>query len=172
MEALVQEKILSSFVNEVSVESETIKPINVDIKTINVTRMVQIETMVTNDGDYFIKYGGFPTSGNYNAIEVYSINSLDNNKAVYIFDDIKIDNHSVYINKLKQSEDGRAIIVRAYEFGNTRTNTKLSFGFPVDKVVRCNMLEEELEEFCMGQGGLPFAIKPFEVVTFKIFAKE
>ena len=36
MEALVQEKILSSFVNEVSVESETIKPINVDIKTINI----------------------------------------------------------------------------------------------------------------------------------------
>ena len=58
MEALVQEKILSSFVNEVSVESETIKPINVDIKTINVTRMIQIKTMVTNDGDYFIKYGG------------------------------------------------------------------------------------------------------------------
>ena len=107
MEALVQEKILSSFINEVSVESETIKPINVDIKKINVTRMAQIKTMVTNDGNYFIRYGGFPTSGNYNAIEVYSVNSLDNNQALYIFDTLQIDNHSFYIRDMKQSEDGR-----------------------------------------------------------------
>ena len=114
MEALVQEKILSSFVNEVSVESETIKPINVNIKTINVTRMVQIKTMVTNDGDYFIRYGGFPKSGNYNAIEVYSVNSLDNNQAVYVFDGLQIDNHSFYIRDMKQAEDGRFYAIGYY----------------------------------------------------------
>lgn len=114
MEALVQEKILSSFVNEVSVESETIKPINVDIKTINVTRMLQIKTMVTNDGDYFIKYGGWPRSGNYNAIEVYSVNSLDNNQAVYVFDGLQIDNHSFYIGDMKQAEDGRFYAIGYY----------------------------------------------------------
>lgn len=114
MEALIQEKILSSFVNEVSVESETIKPINVDIKTINVTRMIQIKTMVTNDGDYFIKYGGWPRSGNYNAIEVYSVNSLDNNQAVYVFDGLQIDNHSFYIRDMKQAEDGRFYAIGYY----------------------------------------------------------
>lgn len=114
MEALVQEKILSSFVNEVSVESETIKPINVDIKTINVTRMTQIKTMVTNDGNYFIRYGGSPTSGNYNAIEVYSVNSLDNNQAVYIFDTLQIENHSFYIRDMKQAEDGRFYAIGYY----------------------------------------------------------
>ena len=79
--------------------------------------------------------------------------------------------NNVAVDTIKQSEDGRATIVRAYEFGNTRTNTKLSFGFQVEKVVRCNMLEEELEELCMEHGELPFAIKPFEVVTFKIYVK-
>ena len=79
--------------------------------------------------------------------------------------------NNVAVDTIKQSEDGKAIIVRAYEFGNTRTNAKLSFGFPVEKVMRCNMLEEELEELCMEHGELPFVIKPFEVVTFKIYAK-
>lgn len=114
MEALVQEKILSSFVNEVSVESETIKPINVDIKTINVTQMILVNTMVTNDGDYFIKYGGHPRSGNYNAIEVYSVNSLDNNQAVYVFDGLQIDNHSFHIRDMKQAEDGRFYAIGYY----------------------------------------------------------
>ena len=107
MEALVQEKILSSFVNEVSVESATIQPINVDINSVNVTSMRWNKTMTTNDGNYFIKYGGFATAGNYNAIEVYSVNSLDNNQALYIFDNLQIDNHSFYIRDMKQSEDGR-----------------------------------------------------------------
>lgn len=119
MEALVQEKILSSFVNEVSVESETIKPINVDIKKINVTRMIQSNTMTTNDGNYFIRYGGFPNNGDYyNAIEVYSINSLDNNSSVYIFTNLKIDNHIFHINKMKQSEDGRFYAAGRYYDGN------------------------------------------------------
>lgn len=107
MEALVQEKILSSFVNEASAESATIQPINIDINRTNVTRMVQNHTMISNDKNYFIRYGGFVTSNSYNAIEVYSANSLDNNNALYVFDNLKIDNHSVQIRELKQAEDGR-----------------------------------------------------------------
>lgn len=119
MEALVQEKILSSFVNEVSAESSTIQPINVDIKTTNVTRMIQSNTMTTNDGNYFIRYGGFPNNGNYyNAIEVYSVNSLENNNAVFTFTNLKIDNHIFYINKMKQSEDGRFYATARYYDGN------------------------------------------------------
>lgn len=119
MEALVQEKILSSFVYEMAEEYTTKLPININNVMTNVTRMPQLKTMTTNDGNYFIRYGGFPNIGYYNAIEVYSVNSLDNNEAVYIFDDIKIDNHSVYINKLKQSEDGRFYGIGRYYDGTT-----------------------------------------------------
>lgn len=107
METLVQEKILSSFVNEVSAESATIQPINIDINSVTTNTMRWHKTMITNDGNYFIKYGGFPRTGNYNAIEVYSVNSLDNNQAVYVFDSLQIDNHTFYIRDMKQSEDGR-----------------------------------------------------------------
>ena len=107
METLVQEKILSSFVNEVSAESATIQPINIDINSVTTNTMRWHKTMITNDGNYFIKYGGFPRTGNYNAIEVYSVNSLDNNQAVYVFDSLQIENHTFYIRDMKQSEDGR-----------------------------------------------------------------
>ena len=58
MEPLVKEKILEQFVNEVPRESATIQPINVDIKRINATTMPVIQTLTTNDNNYFIRYGG------------------------------------------------------------------------------------------------------------------
>ena len=125
MEALVQEKILSSFVNEVSAESSTIAPINVDINRVDVTRMIFHKTLTTNDGNYFIKYGGYPMSGAYNAIEVYSVNSLDNSEAVYVFSDIEIDGHTVYINELKQAEDGRFYGIGEYLVQNEDTYSYL-----------------------------------------------
>lgn len=107
MEALVQEKVLSQFVNNITPESSIIQPINIDINRINVSRMIWNKTMTTNDGSYFIKYGGYPRTGNYNAIEVYSGNSLDNNQAVYVFNNLQINNHPFYIRDMRQAEDGR-----------------------------------------------------------------
>lgn len=120
MENLVKEKILEQFVNEVPAESATIQPINVDIKSTDVTRMLNISTMKTNDGNYFIRYGGASTAGSYNAIEVYSVDSLDNNVAVYIFDNLQIENHTFFINQMKQSKDGRFYAIARYNDG---TNT-------------------------------------------------
>lgn len=107
MEALVQEKVLSQFVNNITPESSIVQPINIDINRTNVSRMIWNKTMTTNDGNYFIKYGGYPRTGNYNAIEVYTVNSLDNNQAVYVFDNLQINNHHFYIRDMKQAEDGR-----------------------------------------------------------------
>lgn len=127
METLVKEKILEQFVKEVPRESATIQPINVDIKSTDVTRMTTINTMKSNDGNYFIRYGGFVTSSSYNAIEVYSVNSLDNNAAIYVFDNLQIDNHTFFIQKMKQSEDGRFYAVAQYNDGSNRTNYLIIF---------------------------------------------
>lgn len=127
METLVKEKILEQFVNEIPRESATIQPINVDIKSTDVTRMTNINTMKTNDGNYFIRYGGFVTSSSYNAIEVYSVDSLDNNAAIHVFDNLQIDNHTFFIQKMKQSEDGRFYAVAQYYDGSTSTNYLIIF---------------------------------------------
>ena len=127
METLVKEKILEQFVKEIPTESATIQPINVDIKSTDVTRMTTISTMKTNDGNYFIRYGGFVTSSSYNAIEVYSVDSLDNNAAIYVFDNLQIDNHTFFIKKMKQSEDGRFYAVAQYYDGTNTTNYLIIF---------------------------------------------
>lgn len=127
METLVKEKILEQFVNEVPRESATIQPINVDIKSTDVTRMTTISTLKTNDGNYFIRYGGFVTSSSYNAIEVYSVDSLDNNAAIYVFDNLQIDNHTFFIQKMKRSEDGRFYAVAQYNNGSSSTNYLIIF---------------------------------------------
>lgn len=127
METLVKEKILEQFVKEVPRESATIQPINIDIKSTDVTRMTNINTMKSNDGNYFIRYGGFVTSSSYNAIEVYSVDSLDNNAAIYVFDNLQIDNHTFFIQKMKQSEDGRFYAVAQYNDGSSRTNYLIIF---------------------------------------------
>lgn len=127
METLVKEKILEQFVNEVPRESATIQPINVDIKSTDVTRMTNMNTMKSNDGNYFIRYGGFVTSSSYNAIEVYSVDSLDNNAAIYVFDNLQIDNHTFFIKKMKQSEDGRFYAVAQYYDGTNRYNYLIIF---------------------------------------------
>lgn len=115
METLVKEKILEQFVNNINNEETIKKPQNISISTMNVTNnMAAIKTLTSNDGNYFIRYGGYATSGVYNAIEVYSIDSLHNNSAKYIFNNIKINNNSVYIKDLKQDEDGRFYGIGSY----------------------------------------------------------
>jgi hypothetical protein len=116
METLVQQKILSSFTNEVPTESATVQPTNVSISQINAEHMTHQKTLITNDNAYFIRYGGYVSGNLYNAIEVYSTNSLTNEKAEYVFDSIKIAGNNIYLQELKQQTDGRF-----YGIGNYRS---------------------------------------------------
>lgn len=119
MEALVKQKVLSQLVNSLTPETSIVQPINIDVENMNVDRMIQTRTMVTNDENHFIRYGGFSTAGSYNAIEVYSLDSIKKNQAVYIFDNITIQGRSIQIRDLKQDEDGRFYSVgRAYDGTN------------------------------------------------------
>ena len=121
MEALVQEKILSQFVNTLTPQTSIVQPINVNINDINISKMIFFKTMKTNDGNFFIRYGGYPVAGSYNAIEVYSVSSLDNNQPVYSFNNIKIEGNDIYIENLKQDSDGRFYGVGYYMIENEGT---------------------------------------------------
>lgn len=139
MEAIVQEKILSQFVNDLTPETSIIRPVNVDFTSLNVERMNQYETMITNDKKYFIRYGGFLTSGSYNAIEIYSIDSMDDNAAVYVFDNIVVDNKKIQLTDLKQDSDGRFYGVGRYFDGtNNYTYMVIFNNFIQDGVLKVN----------------------------------
>lgn len=107
METIIKENILKDIMNGHSDETGKSIPVNVDIKKISVSNMTFSKTLITNDNSYFIRYGGDPLGNSYNAIEVYSSSSLDDNTSLYTFDSIKIGSNLIYIIDMKQSKDGR-----------------------------------------------------------------
>ena len=75
---------------------------------------------------------------------------------------------NVIIDTVKQSEDGKNIVLRVYENHNRTTDTVLTFAKPVKAAWLCNMLEENQGQAALENGGIALHIKPFEVQTLRI----
>lgn len=78
---------------------------------------------------------------------------------------------NVIIETVKKAEDSDSIIVRLYETWNSRTETEISFGFPVSTVSACNLMEEKDEPLTLSDNILSMTFKPFEIKTLKITPK-
>lgn len=140
MENSIKQAMLAEFVRPISSQSVDIQPINIDINTVSVeTNMTSHRIMKTRDEKYVIKYGGFSRDTYYNAIEVYSVDSLDNNTAEFIFSNFLIEGHIVYITSLKQSSDGRFYGRGQYYDGSNFTYYLIIFNnFIQDGVLKIN----------------------------------
>ena len=79
-----------------------------------------------------------------------------------------VNNPAVVIDTVKQAEDSKSIIVRLYESHGTRGQVKLTSGLPVQRVTRCNFLEEDEAKLMWHNGGVTFAVRPFQIVTLKL----
>ena len=75
---------------------------------------------------------------------------------------------AVVIDTVKQAEDSRAIIVRMYESHGARGRVRLTSALPVRKATRCNFLEEDEAPVAWRNGGVTFAVRPFQIVTLKL----
>jgi alpha-mannosidase len=76
----------------------------------------------------------------------------------------------VVLETVKKAEDDNAWIVRLYECKQYRSNAvTISFGKPIKKAVETNLLEEEKASITHHGSQMTFAIKPFEIKTFKIW---
>ncbi len=76
----------------------------------------------------------------------------------------------VMIETVKQAEDGTGLIIRIFEYSNWRGRINLTFGCPLVKVSRCNLLEETVEELKieLDPQVVTLPIKPYEIVTLKV----
>lgn len=74
------------------------------------------------------------------------------------------------IDTVKKAEDSEDIIVRLYESQGTHGVIRLMSTLPVASARRCNLLEDDDEgkPLPWTDSGLEFAVKPFEIVTFKL----
>lgn len=101
----MEENLLKYITGQGTPTTEDIEPQNVLENTITLDGYYDggQESLITNDNNYFIIYGA-PGRYSNSTIEVYNINSLDNEEYLYKFG---IDDVGYQIIDLEQDEDGR-----------------------------------------------------------------
>ena len=112
----MEENLLKYFTNNNNYTTEIVQPTNIDNGIVSDLPSMEYfrYSMVTNDGNYFIRYGGYPHEGNYNAIEVYNNDSIKSGQPLNIFSNLTIYGHTFTVQDMKQDEDGRFYAVGEY----------------------------------------------------------
>lgn len=128
-------------------------------------------------------YSIYPHGGDYRGAGVVQMAYLLNNPmyAVTIsgqtgnlpesYSFVKADRENIFVEAVKEAEDGEEIIVRLYDAYGTRTKTKVSFGFDVEKAEIASILEEAQEEIPVEDNCVMLYVKPFEIITLKVTRK-
>ena len=75
--------------------------------------------------------------------------------------------HAV-VDTVKQSEDGRDVMVRLYETADMRGTVTLTPGFGVKAAYLCNMLEEPEQELLVVDGKITLPLRNFEILTLRL----
>lgn len=78
-------------------------------------------------------------------------------------------NPNIKIVTIKKSESDDGIIVRLHEVHNTRGRAELILAFPMQRVVECNLIEEEEREVSFRNNRILFQFHPYEIKTFKFW---
>jgi len=84
---------------------------------------------------------------------------------------VTIDGEGVVFEALKRAEDGRGWILRLYESHGGRGPVTVRYPLPLKSVTECNLVEEDERRLRLKQGQFTFAIKPYEIRTFRLVAK-
>jgi alpha-mannosidase len=82
---------------------------------------------------------------------------------------LEIDRPGIMLSTLKTSEDGKGWIARIYEAHGSRGQVRVHVNLPVKKAALVNMLEEEPQELKLVGRSLALELKPFEIVTVKLW---
>ncbi len=79
----------------------------------------------------------------------------------------ELDNAGVFIESIHLAKADMALIVRLYEGHNTRGTVALSTIIPIKKAFLTDLLERELVEIPIFDGGILLPVLPFEIITVK-----
>ena len=136
---------------------------------------------VTDQEEHFFTYAIYPHAGNLRDCdtveEAYRLNfpayAKAGAKAGASESLLRTDKKNVMIETVKEAEDNSGLIVRVYEYENTKTKAALTFGMgkEIVSVTECNLMEEPETEMAHTNDSFEFVIKPFEVKTFKVVLK-
>jgi alpha-mannosidase len=74
----------------------------------------------------------------------------------------------VIVETVKRAEDGRGLIIRAYESNRRRGPVTLEFGFPVETAYLTNLLEEEQRPLEVAGETVHLDVRPFQILNVRI----
>ena len=74
------------------------------------------------------------------------------------------------VETVKISEDGKGVVLRAFEAYKERKVAKIYIPF-AKEVYLCDLGENEIESLPLNNGVIEFIVKPFEIITLKIKTK-
>ncbi|MGB9588613.1 MAG: glycoside hydrolase family 38 C-terminal domain-containing protein, partial [Armatimonadota bacterium] len=78
------------------------------------------------------------------------------------------DSPNVVIDTIKKAEKEDALIVRMYESWGIDAQTKVTFGFGIEKATECDLLERDMQVLDCKESCLTLSMKPFEIKTIKV----
>lgn len=81
---------------------------------------------------------------------------------------VSVSRDDFIIDAVKQAQDGKGIIIRAYEACRFRGERTITLDMPFTKVTECNLMEEDENEITVNGNSFTVNVKPFEVRTFRI----
>lgn len=85
---------------------------------------------------------------------------------------VSVDKRNLMIETVKQAEAGKDIILRMYEYENALTKGTVTVNMEgIEKVVECNLLEEEEREIPWNGKTFQAEVKPYEIKTYKLVLK-
>ena len=81
---------------------------------------------------------------------------------------ISMDLRSLVIDAFKPAQDGDGWILRMYESESRRGDATVTINLPFTRVTECNLMEVDETELAVNGSTFTFAVKPYEVRTFRI----
>ncbi|KAG7700170.1 hypothetical protein KL915_000859 [Ogataea haglerorum] len=87
-------------------------------------------------------------------------------------DDSGMDSGHIYRNLPKKYVGQKTLVLRLYEALGGRAKATVKINYPVDKVFKTNLLEEEKEEIAVKDDAFEVISRSFEVSTYKVVLKK
>ena len=84
---------------------------------------------------------------------------------------LKINKGNCIVEVIKKAEVGNGVVVRLYEYKNTREDVQISFGREIRCVHECDLMENITGHVHIDRNKIRFDINPYEIKTFLVYFK-
>lgn len=136
------------------------------------------------DGDlgvHEITYSLYPHRGDWRgALTARRGHELNNPPVVYrgkgedglINSLLNVDNVNIIIDTVKRAEDGRGIILRAYECNGNRGRGRLTLTTDILEAYETSLVEEDMGKADFMDSHIEFVFEPYEIKSWRVVEKE